>query len=85
METLMEQGFGVLTEIDVKKVLKEKLGLDRKSYKILGACNPHFAHKAIDIEPKIGTLRPCNVLVYEKEDWEGSGNGDEPRSRFKTR
>ncbi|MCI0453763.1 MAG: DUF302 domain-containing protein [Candidatus Dadabacteria bacterium] len=67
-ETLKEQGFGVLTEIDAKKVLKEKLGLDRKPYKILGACNPHFAHKAIDIEPELGTLLPCNVLVYEKED-----------------
>jgi uncharacterized protein (DUF302 family) len=67
-EALKEQGFGVLTEIDAKKVLKEKLGLERKPYKILGACNPHFAHKAIDIEPEIGTLLPCNVLVYERED-----------------
>ena len=67
-ETLKEQGFGVLTEIDAKKVLKEKLGLDRKPYKILGACNPHFAHQAIDMEPELGTLLPCNVLVYERED-----------------
>lgn len=67
-EALKEQGFGVLTEIDAKKVLKEKLGLERKPYKILGACNPQFAHKAIDMEPEIGTLLPCNVLVYEKED-----------------
>ena len=67
-ETLKVQGFGVLTEIDAKKVLKEKLGLDRKPYKILGACNPHFAHKAIDMEPELGTLLPCNVLVYERED-----------------
>ncbi len=67
-EALKEQGFGVLTEIDAKKVLKEKLGLERKPYKILGACNPHFAHKAIDIEPEIGTLLPCNILVYERED-----------------
>ena len=67
-ETLKGQGFGVLTEIDAKKVLKEKLGLDRRPYKILGACNPHFAHKAIDMEPELGTLLPCNVLVYEKED-----------------
>jgi len=67
-ETLKEQGFGVLTEIDAKKVLKEKLGLDRKPYKILGACNPHFAHKAIDMEPELGTLLPCNVLVYERDD-----------------
>ena len=67
-ETLKGQGFGVLTEIDAKKVLKEKLGLDRRPYKILGACNPHFAHKAIDMEPELGTLLPCNVLVYERED-----------------
>jgi uncharacterized protein (DUF302 family) len=67
-ESMKEQGFGILTEIDAKKVLKEKLGLDRKPYKILGACNPQFAHKAIDMEPEIGTLLPCNVLVYERDD-----------------
>lgn len=67
-ETLKEQGFGVLTEIDAKKVLNEKLGLERRPYKILGACNPHFAHKAIDMEPELGTLLPCNVLVYERDD-----------------
>lgn len=67
-EALKEQGFGILTEIDAKHVLKEKLGIDRRPYKILGACNPQFAHKAIDIEPELGTLLPCNVLVYERED-----------------
>jgi uncharacterized protein (DUF302 family) len=67
-EAMKEQGFGILTEIDARKVLKEKLGLERKPYKILGACNPQFAHKAIDMEPEIGTLLPCNVLVYEKDD-----------------
>ena len=65
---LKEQGFGVLTEIDAQKVLKKKLGLDRKPYKILGACNPNFAHQAIDMEPQLGTLLPCNVLIYENED-----------------
>jgi uncharacterized protein (DUF302 family) len=64
---LKEQGFGVLTEIDAKKVLKEKLGLERRPYKILGACNPNFAHRALDMEPEIGVLLPCNILVYEKE------------------
>ena len=69
-EALKEQGFGVLTEIDAKKVLKEKLDLDRRPYKILGACNPNFAHRALDMEPEIGVLLPCNVLVYEKENGE---------------
>lgn len=67
-EVLKEQGFGVLTEIDAKNVLKEKLGLERSPYKILGACNPSFAHQALDIEPEIGTLLPCNVVVYEDNE-----------------
>ena len=65
-EALKEQGFGVLTEINAQKVLKEKLDIDRRPYKILGACNPNFAHQALDMEPEIGVLLPCNVLVYEK-------------------
>ena len=66
-EALKNQGFGVITEIDAKKVLKEKLGIDRSRYLILGACNPNFAHKALDVDPEIGTLLPCNVVVYEKD------------------
>ena len=66
-EALKNQGFGVITEIDAKKVLKEKLGIDRSRYLILGACNPTFAHKALEVDPEIGTLLPCNVVVYEKE------------------
>lgn len=65
---LKEQGFGVLTEIDVKATLKEKLDVDVNRYKILGACNPNFAHQALQIEPKIGTMLPCNVILRELEN-----------------
>jgi len=65
---LKEEGFGVLTEIDVKKTLKKKLDVDFKKYKILGACNPTFAHKALTNEDKIGVLLPCNVVVEENEN-----------------
>jgi len=63
---LKEEGFGVLTEIDVKKTIQEKLGIDMKKYTILGACNPSYAYKAILIEDNIGLMLPCNVIVYEK-------------------
>ena len=64
---LKEKGFGILTKIDVKEKLKEKLGIDFPSYVILGACNPPYAHKSIEAEEDIGLLLPCNVLIYEKE------------------
>jgi uncharacterized protein (DUF302 family) len=65
---LKEEGFGVLTEIDVKETLKKKLDVDFKKYKILGACNPNFAHLALQAEDKIGVMLPCNVIVEEHED-----------------
>lgn len=69
-EELKKEGFGVLTEIDVKETLKKKIDVDFKKYKILGACNPGFAHKALQSEDKIGVFLPCNVIVEENENGE---------------
>ncbi len=67
---LKKEGFGILTEIDVKETLKKKIDVDFKKYKILGACNPHFAYTALTSEDKIGVFLPCNVIVQEHENGE---------------
>ncbi|GET22882.1 DUF302 domain-containing protein [Prolixibacter denitrificans] len=69
-EALQKEGFGVLTEIDIQQKLKEKVDIDFRKYKILGACNPPYAYQALESEDKIGTMLPCNVVVQELESGE---------------
>lgn len=69
MDALKKEGFGILTEIDVKETLKKKIGVDFPSYRILGACNPALAYEALKLESKVGTMLPCNVVVRD------AGNG----------
>lgn len=65
IEVLKQDGFGIITEIDVKETLKKKINVDFRNYRILGACNPALAHKALEIEDKVGTMLPCNVVVQD--------------------
>ena len=75
---LKKEGFGILTEIDVKEAMKKKLNVDFKKYKILGACNPPFAYKALQAEDKIGAMLPCNVIVQETPDGQAEVSAVDP-------
>jgi uncharacterized protein (DUF302 family) len=68
IDALKTEGFGLVSDIDMQAKFKEKLGVDYKQYRILGACNPAYAHKALQVEEKIGTMLPCNVLIIDKEN-----------------
>lgn len=68
VDALKKEGFGIITEIDVKETLKKKLDVDFRKYRILGACNPAYAYRALQMEDKIGTMLPCNVIVQESGD-----------------
>jgi uncharacterized protein (DUF302 family) len=67
-EALKQEGFGILTSVDIRDTLKKKINVDFRNYRILGACNPGLAHKALELEDKVGTMLPCNVIVQELAD-----------------
>ncbi|HET7824673.1 MAG TPA: DUF302 domain-containing protein [Anaeromyxobacter sp.] len=77
-EALKAEGFGVLTRIDVKQTLKEKIGVDFRRYQILGACNPTYAHQALTMDPSIGALLPCSIAVWEEDGGTVTVNAVDP-------
>ena len=80
---LKKEGFGIITEIDIAETFQKKLNVDFRKYKILGACNPTFAHDALQVESRIGTMLPCNVIVQETEDGQTEVSAINPSESMK--